>query len=137
MIADCFIDTNVFVYGATGQFSASKKQAIALDLMEGSAFGLSAQVLQEFFVTVTHRIKTTIPETEAVEWIDRLALRPVVPIDDVLVKAAIQIAKRNQISYWDAAIVAAAQSLDAPVIYTEDLNHGQTIADVRIVNPFL
>jgi predicted nucleic acid-binding protein len=137
MIVDCFIDTNVFVYGATGRFSAPRKQAVALDLVENAVFGVSGQVLQEFFVAVTRRIKTPIPESEAIEWIDGLARRPVAPIDETLVKAAIGIAQRNRISYWDAAIVAAAQTLGAPVVYTEDLNHGQTIADVRIENPFL
>jgi predicted nucleic acid-binding protein len=40
------------------------------------------------------------------------------------------------LSYWDSAIVAAARSLNASVLYTEDLNHGQEYAGVHVLNPF-
>ena len=41
------------------------------------------------------------------------------------------------ISYWDGAIVAAAEVLEAPVLYSEDLSHGQRYGTVRVVNAFL
>ena len=41
-----------------------------------------------------------------------------------------------RISYWDAALIAAAERLDAPILYTEDLNHDQLYGSVRVVNPF-
>ncbi len=44
---------------------------------------------------------------------------------------------RHEISYWDGAIIAAAESLGASILYTEDLNHGQHYGSVRAVNPFL
>jgi predicted nucleic acid-binding protein len=44
--------------------------------------------------------------------------------------------RRYQISYWDGAILAAAERLNAPILYTEDLNHDQTYGSVRVVNPF-
>ena len=44
---------------------------------------------------------------------------------------------RYELSYWDGAIISAAESLGASILYTEDLNHGQHYGSVRAVNPFL
>jgi predicted nucleic acid-binding protein len=46
------------------------------------------------------------------------------------------IAARYQTSYWDGAIVAAAERLAIPILYTEDLNHGQLYGSVRVIDPF-
>ena len=54
-----------------------------------------------------------------------------------LIKVAIEISWRYRISYWDGAILAAAERLGAEVLYTEDLNHGQAYGTVRVINPFL
>jgi predicted nucleic acid-binding protein len=40
------------------------------------------------------------------------------------------------ISYWDAAIVAAAKKLGCHTLYSEDLNDGQDYDGVTVVNPF-
>ncbi|MCC6983091.1 MAG: PIN domain-containing protein [Bauldia sp.] len=137
MIVDCFLDSNVLIYAAAGREDEEAKRIRARDLVEQSNFAISGQVLQEFFVVVTRKIPVPMPVADAAEWVDRLALRPLAPVDAQLVQSAITISRKFQVSYWDAAIVAAARSLDAPLVYTEDLNHGQTIGDVRIVNPFL
>ncbi len=57
--------------------------------------------------------------------------------DYPLIVAGIEAALRSGISYWDGAIIAAAERLGASTLYTEDLNHGQRYASVRAVNPFL
>lgn len=137
MNVDFFLDTNIPVYAATGHGADEMKRQRALDILEAAEFGTSGQVLQEFFVVVTRKVKRPLSPFDAAEWIDRLALRPVVPIDAGLVKLAIEISRRYQISHWDAAIIAAAQTLEAPVLYTEDLHHGQTYGSVRAVNPFV
>lgn len=136
MIADYFLDTNVLVYAATGRAADEPKRLRALAIMEPATFGTSGQVLQEFYVTVTNRAKTRLAARDAAEWIDRIAHCPVVPIDVPLVKSAIAIANRYRISQWDGAIVAAAERLEVPVLYSEDLNHEQLYGTVRVVNPF-
>lgn len=136
MSVECFIDTNVFVYAAGGRGEDEWKRQRAFELLEPATFGTSGQVLQEFFVTVTRKMKAPLPTPEAVDWVDRLSIRPVAAVDASLVKSAIQVSHRYRVSYWDGAIVAAALSLDAPILYTEDLNDGQLYADVRVVNPF-
>ena len=54
-----------------------------------------------------------------------------------LVLQAVEAKARHQISYWDAAIITAAQQLGCKTVYSEDLNHGQEYDGVRVMNPFL
>ena len=49
---------------------------------------------------------------------------------------AIDISRRYGISYWDAAIVAAAVNLGCGTLYTQDLNPGQTYEGVEVADPF-
>ena len=50
---------------------------------------------------------------------------------------ALELQQRFQISYWDAAIIAAASELGCRIVYTEDLNHGQDYDGMKVLNPFL
>lgn len=136
MNVDCFVDTNVLVYAAMARFAAPAKYERARWVLAETNFGLSAQVLQEFFVNVTRKSDKPLSNAEAVLWLDRLIDRPCVAIDRELVLEAAGISGRYGIDYWDSAIVAAALRLSAPVLYTEDLNHGQSYGDVRVENPF-
>ena len=61
---------------------------------------------------------------------------PILPVTEELVFAAIDMKNRFQISYWDAAIIAAAKQLGCERIFSEDLNDGQDYAGVVIENPF-
>ena len=136
MIVDCLLDTNVLVYAAAGRGPDAWKRDRAFDLMEGTRFATSAQVLQEFYFVVTRKARVAMPAAEAAEWIERLSLRPVAVVDEALVKQAIHLSAHHKISYWDAAVIAAARNLGASVLYSEDLNHGQSYADVQVLNPF-
>ena len=73
----------------------------------------------------------------ALQWIEKLEEFVWLPIDTSLVKTAVSVSARYGISYWDGAIVAAAEALGVPLLYTEDLNHGQAYGTVTAVNPFL
>lgn len=136
MNVDCFLDTNVLVYAAMARFSAPGKYERARLLIAETNFGLSAQVLQEFVVNVTRKADRPLSIREALDWLCSLTDRPCVAIDRELVIEAADIADRYQIHYWDSALVAAAIRLGAPILYTEDLNHGQTYGNVRVENPF-
>ena len=57
-------------------------------------------------------------------------------LDHGVVRSGIEVSKRYGISYWDGAIIAAAAALEAPILYTEHLNHGQAYGGVTVVNPF-
>ena len=137
MSVECFLDTNVLVYAVSSAEADAPKRARALDLVRQSDFGLSAQVLQEFYVTVTRKIRKPLAPELAVALMDEYRVFPTVPTDYPLIVAAVEVSLRHGISYWDGAIVAAAEVLEAEVLYTEDLNHGQQYGQVRAVNPFL
>jgi predicted nucleic acid-binding protein len=106
------------------------------DLVQHCNFGLSAQVLQEFYVTVTRKIRKPLPPDLAVALMDEYRLFPMVPTDYPLIVSAAELSLRYGISYRDGAIVAAAEWLEAGTLYTEDLNHGQRYGHVLAVNPF-
>ena len=137
MNVDAFLDTNVLVYAAAGREKEAAKRARALDLIDEVDFGLSAQVLQEFYVTVVRKVEAPLSPAEALEWIEQLEAFPCQPLDSGLVKLGVEISQRYRISYWDGAIVAAAEALGARTLFTEDLNHDQTYGAVRVVNPFI
>ena len=136
MKVEVFLDANVLVYAAAGREGEEAKRERALELIEGEDFGLSAQVLQEFFVNVVGKIDVPLSAEEALEWIEELEAFPCLAVDASLVKIAVEVSERYRISYWDGAIVAAAQTLGAAILYTEDLNDGQRYGSVRVRNPF-
>jgi predicted nucleic acid-binding protein len=136
MSVESFIDTNVLVYAVSSAPGEAAKKARALELVERADFGLSAQVLQELYVTVTRKISNPLSPEAAVALIEELRKFPMAPTDYPLVIAGIETSLRFGVSYWDGAIVAAAARLGAPTLFTEDLNHGQQYGSVRVVNPF-
>lgn len=134
-----FFDTNILVYAFDS--SSPQKQSRALDLFEelaskGDAV-LSTQVLQEFFVVVTRKLGTPLSSEDAEEVVRQFARLPTVVIDPDLVLQAVHFTRAHQVSFWDALLVAAARFAGAAELLTEDLQHGQTIEGVRIVNPFI
>jgi predicted nucleic acid-binding protein len=137
MTADVFLDTNVLVYAATGTGKDERKRKRALELIESADFATSAQVLQEFFVTVVRKAARPLSTEQALGWIEQLIVFPCQEIDHRLVRISIEKSERFEISYWDAAILAAAEALGAETVYSEDLNAGQRYGRVRVVNPFV
>jgi len=136
MTVSAFFDTNVLVYAAVATGKDERKRKRAMELIESIDFGTSAQVLQEFFVTVVKKVSRPISATQALEWIEQFMAFPCQAIDHQLVRIAIEQSERFAISFWDAAILAAAEALGADTVYSEDLNDGQRYGRVQVVNPF-
>src|SRR5438309_11084944 len=136
MNASVFFDTNVLVYAALGTGKDQRKRERALELIESMDFGTSAQVLQEFFVTVVRKASRPLSAAQALEWIEQWTAFPCQAIDHQLVRIAIEQSERFAISYWEAAILAAAEALGTDTVYSEDLSHGRRYGRVRVVNPF-
>jgi predicted nucleic acid-binding protein len=136
MTAKAFFDTNVLVYAAIGNGQGDRKRKRALALIDSEDFGTSAQVLQEFFVTVVKKASRPLSAAEALDWIEQWTAFPCQAIDQHLVRVAVEYSERYRISYWDAAILAAAEALGAHTVYSEDLNDGQQYGRVSVVNPF-
>ena len=131
-----FFDTNVLLY----MYSSAdvRKQARARDLYRECALAnrilLSTQVVQEFFVAGLRKL--TLPRQQVREVTAAFLDSPLVTVGPSHIRAAIENEDRYNISFWDALIVAAAESGSAEVLYTEDLNDGQQYGAVLVRNPF-
>jgi len=136
MNARSFLDTNVLVY--TDDAGSPTKQRRALELVaEHRRAGtgvVSLQVLQEYFVTVTKKLK--VDARVARRKVELLAefdvAAPGVP--DIL--AAIDLHRLHEFSFWDALILRAAQQSGCSVLLSENFQHARIADGVRIVNPF-
>lgn len=93
---------------------------------------MSVQVLQEFYIQATRSTRAdAIPHDLAAGVIEtwrRFRMS--------VLNLALQIRKAHGFSYWDSAVVAAARNLGCDRLYTEDLNHGQMVDGLEIINPF-
>ncbi|MFW5854445.1 MAG: PIN domain-containing protein [Thermodesulfobacteriota bacterium] len=139
MSAKIFVDTNVLVYGRDAGEPEKQRQAAAwiTYLWESRTGRLSIQVLQEFYSTVTTRLKPGLEPADARNDIRALfAWRPI-PVNGDVIEGAWFIQGRFKLSWWDSLIVSAAQIGDCGYLLTEDLQADQMFGNVRILNPFL
>jgi predicted nucleic acid-binding protein len=133
-----FVDTNIFIYAVDARDAAkqSTAQMWLTRCWQERSGRVSAQVLNEFYINLV-RIKGDTFKTRARTEIRHLMVWNPCQIDAAMIKTAWAIADDISISHWDALIVAAAVLQNCETLLTEDLQHGQTIEGVRIVNPFL
>jgi predicted nucleic acid-binding protein len=133
-----FVDTNILVYGFDDSDPAKRDRAqfVMRRLWEARSGRLSHQVLQEFYVTVTRKLKPALPRSLArAEVEDLLDWKPLRP-SPVLLKQAWLLEDQHGFSWWDSLIVAAAIAQDCITLLTEDLQHGLIIGKLRVANPF-
>jgi predicted nucleic acid-binding protein len=97
---------------------------------------VSQQVLQEYYVTVTRKLRPGLPPATARDDVRALAHWNPVVTDMPLIEHAWTIEEKIGLSFWDALIVAAASFSGASTLLTEDLQEGADIGGVLIVNPF-
>jgi predicted nucleic acid-binding protein len=133
-----FLDTNILVYAASERAADQQKASIARALLRRGPdeFGISLQVLQEFYVAARAPRKLALDHDEAVrfcgQWRSFTVLEPTLQ----LFEAALEMCHRHRIGYYDAAILAAARQLGCRKVHSEDLNDGQEYDGVRVENPF-
>jgi predicted nucleic acid-binding protein len=134
-----FVDANILVYAEDRD--AGSKHTIARDLVADlwrSGEGvLSVQVLQEFFVIVTRKVPRPLDPDQARTLVEQYLTWKVVQNTGELLLAAIRQASTLKVSFWDALVLEAARVERCDRLWTEDLNHGQRVGDLTIVNPFL
>lgn len=136
MTVRSFFDTNVLIYADDAD--QPEKKSIAAELLNAHRRDrtgvLSIQVLQEYFVVATRKLK--IEAVAARRKIELLSdFDVVVPeLEDVL--AAIDLHRLHGFSFWDALVVRAAKRSGCRVLLTEDLQHLREVDGVRIVDPF-
>lgn len=137
MNARAFVDTNVLIYAHDIDAGAKRQIARQLlhDLWEEQGGFLSTQVLQEFYVNVTRKIASPLPKASARNIVNQYTVW-CIETTPAEISTAFRIEDESRIGFWDALIVASALKGGAARIISEDFNPGQTIAGVRIENPF-
>jgi predicted nucleic acid-binding protein len=135
--APVFVDSNVLLY-AVDEADLNKQQAARnwrAELWKSRRGRISFQVLGEFYVNAVRKRPGAREEARA-EVRDLLAWNPVIA-DAALLERGWKLQDRYQLSHWDALIVAAAKAASCRYLLTEDLQAGQSLEGIEIVNPFL
>ena len=132
-----FIDTNVLLYSISRDPAEAAKRGIAIALLDSENIALSVQVLQEFYVQATCATRPDAIAHEIAVGLLRTWLRfKVQEITLPVMMSALEIKAMYEMSYWDAAIVAAARALGCRELLSEDMSHGREVEGVVINNPF-
>jgi predicted nucleic acid-binding protein len=132
-----FLDTNILVYGDDGDEPKKQRKALALiaEHRRERTGVVSLQVLQEYFTAVTRKKKLDAGIARSkVEIFSRFRVGEPKIID---ILAAIDMHRLHGFSYWDALVLRMAKQTGCRVLLSEDMQHGQVVDGVRIVNPFL
>lgn len=133
-----FLDTNVLIYAHDADAGAKHAVAARLvgELWDSRTGALSVQVLQEFYVNVTRKIRSPISKKLAREIVETYCTWRVAETGPQDVVRASALEERHRISFWDAMIVVAAKKAGATRLLSEDLNAGQRLDGILIENPF-
>lgn len=131
-----FFDTNILIY--TDDSAFPEKQTVAMQLLDSGwnsgNIVLSTQVLQEYYAASTRKLG--ISSETAQRKIELLAHLTIVSIEHGDIVQAIDIHQLHRFSFWDSLIIRMAQKTNCSILYSEDMQHGQQIGVVKIVNPF-
>jgi predicted nucleic acid-binding protein len=132
-----FLDTNILLYSISRNRGEARKRDIAIALIDADDIAISVQVLQEFYVQATRATRPDpLPHAIAAglirTWLRFKIQETTLPI----ALGALDIKATHGLSYWDAAIVAAARALGCREVLSEDMSHGREIEGIRIANPF-
>lgn len=138
MSAAIFVDTNVFLYARDASEPARQPVAAAwlAELWQQRTGRTSIQVLCEYYVNVTRKLRPGVPPEEA--WDDVRALMAWRPqaMDTAVIECGHDIERRYQLSWWDSLVVAAAQLQGCALLLSEDLQDGMVLGGVTVRNPF-
>ena len=133
-----FIDSNVLIYAYDSAAGKKREAAVLLlaELWRERRGVLSAQVLQEFFVNVTRKLSPPLKTAQARDVVRLYESWVHHDTSAAHVLRASEIMELAHISFWDGLILAAAEAAGAELLASEDLQNGQTIAGVTVMNPF-
>ena len=140
MSARFFLDTNIFSYSFDRSSAAKARRAAQLirEAVTSRKGIVSYQVVQEFFNLALRKFAQPMTIPEAEQYLSTV-FRPLLAIHSspALISDALRITAKNRLSWYDALIVAAAVEGGCDILYSEDMQHGQRVGELRIENPFV
>jgi predicted nucleic acid-binding protein len=130
-----FIDTNILIYQMDNRDIVKQRKCRELvrALVIKHEAVISTQILQEFYVTCTAKLK--IKPILVKGMMHGFLNMEVVTVGSDLINEAVDTSVQYQISFWDSLVVVSAESAKCQYLITEDLNEGQIIRNVKIMNP--
>ena len=139
MSAKYFIDTNIFVYSFDNRQPEKWERSMELiqeALLSGKGI-ISMQVIQEFLNVATQKFAIPMRIEEAKEYL-RMVLNPLCQVYPyaALYESCLELQEETRYSFYDSLIIAAAIQGGCEILYSEDLQDGQEVRGVKIVNPY-
>ena len=134
------IDANIVVYAFADLHEPEKTRiatALIARLADAGECVVSTQVLKEFANVATKKAQAKLSQPALEFYLEALAGMYIVTVDTALVLKAVKRHFTSKISYYDALIVEAAIAGGASVLYSQDMNHGQWMGTLQVINPFL
>lgn len=137
--SSCFLDTNILAY--TFDKSAPQKQKIAQHLLEEALQKrgmISYQVIQEFMNLALRKFTPVMTHDQASRYLSEVLL-PICAYypTESFYQRGLDIQARWRFRWYDSLIITAALESDCTTLYSEDLQHGQKIEKLTIINPFI
>ena len=135
-----FVDTKVLISAEDGAEADKQHSALAWieRLWRARSGRLSTQVLNEFYVNVTRKLKPAMPQGDARARVRRYAAGWTPwQIDHATVETAWAMEARHGLQYWDCLVLAAAQHSGCTLVLSEDMQHEGRYGAVQVINPFL
>jgi predicted nucleic acid-binding protein len=135
-----FLDTNLFVYcfDRTAPAKARRAGELIHQAVTKRCGVVSYQVVQEFLNVALRRFTVPLAIPEAEQYLT-VVLRPLLAVHSSsnLFSEALRLCDRHSLGWYDSLIVAAALECHCSILYSEDLQHGLRIGELRVENPFL
>lgn len=137
MATRSFIDTNILVYAEASDRPAKQQVALALlkQLYETATGVLSTQVLQEYSNVALKKLR--LPAGHVRAQLDLYEQFEIVQVTPAIIRAGLDLHQTRSVSFYDALIMASAETAGCSVLLSEDMNTGEVINGMRIHNPFI
>lgn len=139
MSAKHFLDTNVFVYSFDQSQPVKRERALALiaDALQTGDGLISTQVIQEFLNVATRKFAVPLKVEDCKAYLVKV-LHPLCQVypDLALYETGLDIQQETGYSFYDSLILAGALRGGCAILYSEDLQAGQQVRGLQIVNPF-
>ena len=131
------VDTNVLLYAASILAEEEDKRIRARELLAEPDLAVSVQVVQEFYHQATRATRPgRLSHDDALRFLEPVLEMWVQAVTLGVFRDAVSIRRRFGLSYWDAAILAAARVLGCDAVYSEDMSSEQDYGGIRVLNPF-
>jgi predicted nucleic acid-binding protein len=136
--APVFVDTNVLLYVWDARDPVRQHRAVEWlsHLWESRRGRTSIQVLSEFYVAATRKLRPALPMDRARLYAATFLAWSPVASDAALLEEGWRLEERYRLSWWDALIVAAGHRAGCRQLLTEDFQSQQDFDGLTVANPF-